>query len=65
MPCVEKDYEEDKKIYSRPPLGIEPHDIWIQRRIEDLLKAMNRYVQSNMQIPVEWVEEYNKLIKNL
>lgn len=48
-----------------PPLGIMPRQIWESRRVMDILKAMDRYVEANTPIPLNWVEEYNELIKKL
>jgi len=47
--------------YKVPPLGIKPKCIWIEERQGALLEAINRYIQADMKIPVEWVEEYNSL----
>jgi hypothetical protein len=52
----------DKK---KPPLGLLPRLIWIDKRQTDILNAMNRYILADMLIPVKWVEEYNLLIKEL
>ena len=50
-------------IAVKPPLGIMPHDIWIEKRIQDLLEAMRRYSEANMVIPIEWIDELDQLIK--
>jgi len=49
----------------KTPLGIEPKFIVDERRKSDIVGAINIYIQSNMKIPVEWVEEYNDLISNM
>lgn len=46
----------------KPPIGIQPKFIWEVQRIEDLVSAMNRYINAGLEIPVEWVENYNELI---
>lgn len=46
----------------KPPLGIMPHKIWVELRVQDLLEAMKRYSESNMVIPREWIEELQQLI---
>jgi len=47
----------------RPPLGLIPKDIWKWQRLQAINEAIERYVNSNMEIPDEWIEEYNELIK--
>lgn len=49
----------------KPPLGIEPHKFWVETRINDIINAMDRYIQSDCTIPIEWVNEYNTLTKEL
>jgi len=36
--------------------------LWIERRIGDLLAAMQRYSQAGMVIPVEWIEETSETV---
>ena len=57
---IECDYSED--IKPKPPLGIMPRYIWNLKRIDDLNNAINRYYESGLKIPMEWIEEYNDLI---
>jgi hypothetical protein len=49
--------------YKKPPIGLMPRSIWIAGRINDILCAVNRRIESDMPIPTEWIEEYNLLIK--
>lgn len=49
--------------YKKPPLGLRPKKFWNEERVNNIIQAINRYVCANKQIPVEWVEEYNELIK--
>ena len=46
---------------SKPPLGVEPRYIHDARRIQDILKAIERYTDANMPIPKSWVEELRDL----
>lgn len=46
----------------RPPLGLMPHSVFLLRRLEEIFEAIERYHQANMQIPIEWITEYNLLI---
>lgn len=48
----------------RIPIGIEPKNIWISRRINELKEAIKRYAESFIPIPIEWINEYNEHIKN-
>jgi hypothetical protein len=47
----------------KPPLGIVTKHIWDCERIVALKGAMVRYIEASREIPSEWVEEYNELIK--
>jgi len=49
----------------KPPLGIYPHHLWISDRICEILCAIDRYIKDGKAIPIEWVEEYNKLIEEV
>lgn len=54
------------KLYERqpikiPPIGIEPKGVWIARRRINLREAIQRRMDAEMYIPVEWIEEWNKL----
>ena len=42
-----------------------PRYILNERRIEDIERAVSDYIRNRLQIPVEWVEEYNELILSL
>lgn len=45
-----------------PPLGIVPRWLHEENRAKALGAAFGRYSAKNMQIPVEWVHEYNELM---
>lgn len=45
----------------KPPLGFAPKKIWIQERQNDILRAINEYAEAGMDIPIEWVKEFNEL----
>lgn len=40
-----------------------PKYIHRMKRIESVVEAMGRFIEAGKQIPIEWVEEYNQLIK--
>ncbi len=50
----------------KPPLGIMPKRLWEYqnnlKRHHELYLAVQRYLDVNMTIPVEWIEELNELI---
>lgn len=46
----------------RPPLGVMPHWIWVEKRINELGRAIAEYVTEGLEINPEWVTEYNNLI---
>jgi hypothetical protein len=51
------------KENSRPPLGLMPHSVFLLRRLEEIFQAIERYYEASMQIPIEWIYEYNLLIE--
>jgi hypothetical protein len=60
------EYEKMKRIVTgKPPLGLVPKKIWMQTRVVEILEATNRYIQDNREIPIEWIEEYNEIIKTI
>ena len=52
----------DKKLV-KPPVGLRPKYISDAERREEVKAAIVRYFNAELEIPVEWVEEYNNLIK--
>lgn len=48
----------------KPPLGLVPKAVVQLQRLEDIKKAIARYYNAELEIPLEWVEEYNELISN-
>lgn len=64
--------KEPNSFYKKPPLGIKPEKLWIEERIDDLIKTINRYHQENKSPKYEWISELydrsvelNKLNKGL
>lgn len=39
-----------------------PKKFWDEQRKEELGSAIQRYLDSGMVIPIEWVKEYNQLL---
>lgn len=46
---------------SRPPLGLMPKDIHVQKRAIEIIKAVHRYVEAYHPIPQEWLQELSNL----
>lgn len=49
----------------KPPLGVMPEFIWLEKRLGSLGYAIMDYVDARREVPIEWVEEYNKIYKQL
>jgi len=64
--------------YKEPPLGLKPRDIWtefvigkgvepnniqIAKRYVEVRNAIERYINVDLEISLEWIEEYNYLHK--
>jgi len=48
-----------------PPLGLTPKWFWQGQRITEIIKALDRYIQAELEIPIEWVEQYNELVAEI
>lgn len=53
------------KEYPVPPLGIMPRKLWNERRVVDIVEAAKRFRDAGYDIPKEWQDEYNDLIRTL
>jgi hypothetical protein len=51
----------DPNLVEKPPLGLMPKNIHNQRRILDILSAIERYVKADMPIMPEWLDELAEL----
>ncbi|MHA1197733.1 MAG: hypothetical protein ACTSQF_00050 [Candidatus Heimdallarchaeaceae archaeon] len=49
----------------RPPLGVMPRQIWLQKRFDDLIEAVDRFKKANTEIPREWYKEIGDLALKL
>ena len=45
----------------KPPIGLSPAFIYIEDRMLEIQRAVNRYMAEGLNVPVSWIEEYNKL----
>lgn len=52
-------------MLDKPPLGLLPKDMWDNLRLGYIISAINRYMLNSKEIPLEWVEEYNELVKKV
>ena len=56
-----------KTDVTQPPIGLIPKEHYERQRtaarFKDVCGAITRYYNANLPINVEWVEEYNELIK--
>ena len=50
---------------SQPPSGIMPKKLWLEERLLELNKAIQRRITTPHQIPQEWIEERNWLLEQL
>lgn len=48
-----------------PPLGIIPKSIWKEQRLRELRDVIDRYLEANQRVPIEWIEEYNELLEDI
>lgn len=46
-----------------PPLGIMPKKLHDEIRFKELGSAIYRMLAAYEEVPVEWIEEYNDLVK--
>ncbi len=54
--------EPGEPVSVRPPLGVIPHALWIDKRKQELARAISEYVQAGMYGPVdEWWNELRNL----
>ena len=45
----------------KPPLGLRPKWICDEARRREIIDAMKRYSNSNMPIPIEWIDELDSI----
>lgn len=47
---------------SPPPKGLSPGDATYRQRMLEIQRACNRMMAEQRPVPVEWIQEYNKLV---
>lgn len=66
----------DEDAKRRPSLGIMPENIWIEKfetmfhehrvmRYNEVKRAINEYISEGLVVPVNWVNEYNRLVAEI
>ncbi|WP_156438063.1 hypothetical protein [Burkholderia sp. BDU5] len=48
--------------YAKPPLGLVPKYIHDERRMKEILGAIERYSDASLPVPAEWVQELSAII---
>ena len=49
----------------KPPLGVEPRNIWLSNRYHNLARAIQEYAEADREINLDWVYEYNQLLREV
>ena len=49
----------------RPPIGIKPKKLHDEERFNQLHEAIYERASSTLEIPIEWVQEYNEYIEHI
>lgn len=47
---------------TKPPLGVMPRKIHLEKRLGELGYAIMNYVEARLEVPPEWVDEYNETL---
>lgn len=59
------EYARNINYEDKPPMGIVPRCIVERNRAEEIADAVSRYAKAKREIPQEWIDEYNELIKRI
>lgn len=55
--------------FKKPPLGLVPKRFSSKQskveRFNEISEAISRYTEAKLEINIEWIEEYNQLIKQI
>ena len=52
----------DRRTLNRKPLAPEPREVWLERRKQDLLAAIQRHDAAGLEINDAWAEELAQLM---
>lgn len=58
-------FKEKQEVINKPPLGLTPRNVWIQKRFIDVTDAIGRYFNAGLRIPTEWMDEYKELVDDI
>lgn len=47
----------------KPPIGVKPHKLWIEDRLEEVRAARQRYIRAKVKHPKEWDSELRELAR--
>ena len=53
--------EDNKNVYTKPPIGVKPRWLHDSERLKDILDAIERYTNADLPIPKDWVIELRDL----
>ena len=51
--------------FTKPPLGIMPHKLWVESRCTELIDTLHRHRTTPQTINTEWLDELKKLVGEL
>lgn len=54
-----------KDIVHKPPLGLMPRWLFLEKRLEEIDKAINRRLFTRFEIPIEWIGERDCILNEL
>jgi hypothetical protein len=60
-----REYWDEQSKYIKVPIGVVPEPIWKQTRFNNLGDAIKRYTDAALPVPEKWLEEYNRLGKEI
>ena len=52
----------EEVVHKKPPLGLVPRFIIVEKRTAEILEAMQRYVAEGYKVPEEWRDELEELL---
>lgn len=58
----EKPIPKDTQLL-KPPIGLLPKKIWLENRVKEINEAIKRYIDSNVSIDPNWIQERNEILE--
>jgi hypothetical protein len=49
----------------KPPIGLMPRKLWLERRLADVFAAIDRYMAAGVRVQPEWCDERDQLTLEL